>query len=126
MKNKLIKYSALLFSGILLLSRCTKKFQEINTNPASYNQANFNPNFLLTTAQVAYTGSFDFAYDIWRANLIYSSTLIQGFSTVLSYWGGDKYKLSTSYAGAYWGFSGDGAYGRTSKPYSRYHTINHG
>lgn len=116
MKNKLIKYSVLLFCGILLLNGCTKKFQDINTNPASYNQGNFNPNFLLTTAQVAYTGSFDFAYDTWRANLIYSSTLIQGFATVLSYWAGDKYSLSAGYTAAYWGFSGDGAYAEQLKP----------
>ncbi|MEO8819299.1 MAG: SusD/RagB family nutrient-binding outer membrane lipoprotein [Ginsengibacter sp.] len=116
MKKKLIKYAALLFSGILLMTGCTKKFAEINTNPASYNQKNFNPNFLLTTAEVAYTGSYDFAYDTWRANLIYSSTLIQGFATVLSYWGGDKYKLNAGYTAAYWGFSGDGAYSEQLKP----------
>ncbi|MEP6949943.1 MAG: SusD/RagB family nutrient-binding outer membrane lipoprotein [Ginsengibacter sp.] len=114
--KKVLKYSAILLSGVWLFTSCTKKFNEINTNPASYNQENFDPNFLLTTAQVAYTGSYDFAYDTWRANLIYSSGIIQGFSTVLSYWRGDKYQLSASYAAAYWGFSGDGAYSEQLKP----------
>lgn len=114
--KKILKYTAILLSVIGLFAGCTKKFEQINTNPASYNQANFDPNFLLTTAQVAYTGSYDFAYDTWRANLIYSSTLIQGFATVLSYWAGDKYTLNAPYAAAYWGFSGDGAYSEQLKP----------
>src|ERR1035437_4608722 len=114
--KKIIKYTAILLSGIWLFTGCTKKFDAINTNPASYNQENFDPNFLLTTAQVAYTGSYDFAYDTWRANLIYSSTLIQGYATVLSYWAGDKYTLNAAYAAAYWGFSGDGAYSEQLKP----------
>ncbi len=110
-----MKYISIL-AAVMVFSGCTKNFDAVNTNPASYNQENFNPNFLLTTAQVAYTGSYDFAYDTWRANLIYSSCMIQGFSTVLSYWAGDKYKLSASYSAAYWGFSGDGAYSEQLKP----------
>ena len=111
-----IKSAVLLFSGILLATGCTKDFEQINTNPASYNGANFNPNFLFTTAQVGYTGSSDFSYDTWRANLIYCSTLMQGFSTVISYWAGDKYRLNAAYAAAYWGFSGDGAYYEQIRP----------
>jgi hypothetical protein len=114
--KKIIKYTVIFLSAVIAFSGCTKKFQEINTNPSTYNQQNFDPGFLLTTAQVAYTGSYDFAYDTWRANLIYSSVMIQGFSTVLSYWAGDKYKLSSSYSAAYWGFSGDGAYAEQLKP----------
>ncbi len=114
--KKIIKYIAIFLSAIIAFTGCTKKFENINTNPASYNQENFDPNFLLTTAQVAYTGSYDFAYDTWRGNLIYSSVMIQGFSTVISYWAGDKYKLNSAYAAAYWGFSGDGAYSEQLKP----------
>jgi hypothetical protein len=115
MKNKFISCSIPLFA-FLLLAGCTKKFAEINTNPASYTQANFDPNFLLTSAEVGYTGSADFSYDTWRANLIYCSPMIQGFSTVLSYWNGDKYSLSSGYSAAYWGFSGDGAYYEQIRP----------
>jgi hypothetical protein len=100
----------------LLATGCKKNFETINTNPASYNQSNFNPNFLLTSAQVGYTGSSDFSYDTWRANLIYCSVMMQGFSTVVSYWAGDKYKLNAGYAAAYWGFSGDGAYYEQLRP----------
>lgn len=116
MKNKSIKNTALLSVVMLLLVGCTKNFDEINTNPASYNQSNFNPNLVLTSAQIGYTGSADFSYDTWRANLIYCSTMIQGFSTVISYWGGDKYRLTPSYTAAYWGFQGDGAYYEQVRP----------
>lgn len=51
--KKILKYTAILLSVIGLFAGCTKKFEQINTNPASYNQANFDPNFLLTTAQEA-------------------------------------------------------------------------
>lgn len=47
-----------------LLTGCTKKFADINTNPAGYSQANFQPNYILTTVQQAYTGSTDFSYDL--------------------------------------------------------------
>ncbi|HVV02702.1 MAG TPA: SusD/RagB family nutrient-binding outer membrane lipoprotein [Puia sp.] len=109
-----------------LLTGCTKKFADINTNPAGYSKANFEPNYILTTVQQAYTGSTDFSYDTWRANLIYCSTMMQGFSTVVGYWVGDKYILNPSYTAAYWGFGssqgpplgngGDGAYPEQVKP----------
>jgi hypothetical protein len=123
MKIKLLKISTLLFVATILLTNCTKKFDQINTNPASYSQANFDPNYLLTSAQLGYTGSADFSYDTWRGNLIYASTMIQGFSTVLGYWVGDKYLLNSGYASAYWGFgansdgtTGDGAYAEQVNP----------
>lgn len=86
----------------ILLTGCTKKFEEINTNNTVYTQANFDPNYLLTSAQLTYTGSTDFAYETWRGNLIYSSVMMQGFATTLSYWAGDKYTLNAAYATAYW------------------------
>ncbi|MEO6818780.1 MAG: SusD/RagB family nutrient-binding outer membrane lipoprotein [Ginsengibacter sp.] len=102
MRLYIIKYSFLILSGFVLISSCTKKFNEINTNPASYSQSNFDPNFLLTTAQLTYTGSMDFSYETWRGNLIYCSTMMQGLSTVVGYWAGDKYLLNEDYTAAYW------------------------
>jgi hypothetical protein len=116
MKHSLIKYTGLLSLVGLLSTGCTKKFVNINTNPASYNQQNFDPNYLLTAAELAYTGSSDFAYDTWRSNLIYASTMMQGLSTVISYWAGDKYMLNSGYTAAYWGFPSDGAYPEQIKP----------
>jgi hypothetical protein len=112
----LIKYTALFSLIALLGAGCTKKYEAINTDPSSYNQTNFDPNFMLTSAELGYTGSTDFAYDTWRANLIYSSGIIQGLSSVIGYWQGDKYLLNSDYTAAYWGFSSDGAYPEQIKP----------
>lgn len=91
-----------LVAALGVLSGCTKKFDELNTDPTAYSQSNFDPNYLLTTSQLAYTGSFDFSYETWRGNLIYASTLMQQLSTVIGYWAGDKYLLNEGYTAAYW------------------------
>lgn len=112
-----------MLAGILICNTgCRKSFETINTNPSTYNQSTFDPNYLLTSAQLGYSGSTDFSYDTWRANLIYCSTMMQGFSSVISYWAGDKYILNSGYTAAYWGFSastptgGDGAYPEQVRP----------
>lgn len=102
MKNNLIKVLGICSATILLSTGCTKDFDKLNTDPTAYNPSNFEPNYLLTTAQLAYTGSFDFSYETWRGNLIYSSTLMQQMSTVIGYWAGDKYLLNPDYTAAYW------------------------
>jgi hypothetical protein len=102
MKNKSVKIIGLLSLLVVSYSSCTKKFDELNTDPTAYSQSNFDPNYLLTTSQLAYTGSFDFSYETWRGNLIYSSTLMQQLSTVIGYWAGDKYLLNEGYTAAYW------------------------
>ncbi|UOQ51840.1 SusD/RagB family nutrient-binding outer membrane lipoprotein [Hymenobacter cellulosivorans] len=116
MKNIFFKYSAATLATLLLVSGCTDDFEDINTNPSTYTQSSFDANYLLTTSQLAYTGSSDFAYDTWRGNLIYSSTMIQGLSTVVSYWAGDKYLLNEAYTAAYWGNNTVGAYAEQVKP----------
>ncbi|WP_316801795.1 SusD/RagB family nutrient-binding outer membrane lipoprotein [Pedobacter nototheniae] len=116
MKTNILKKYSLLLSGILMISACTKDFKDINTNPSAYGTSTFDPNYLLTSSQLAYTGSIDFAYDTWRGNLIYSSTMMQGLSTVISYWAGDKYLLNPGYTAAYWGTSTVGAYIEQVKP----------
>lgn len=113
MKTRIINiYSAVLMAGILMTTSCTKDFQKINTDPVNYGSTSFDPNFTFTTAQLTYTGSEDFAYDTWRGNLIYSSTMMQGFSTVVSYWAGDKYLLTPWYTSAPW----ERAYAEQVKP----------
>lgn len=117
MKTNRIKiYSLVALVGVLLGTSCTKNFEEINTNPVAYGPTSFDPNFILTSAQLNYTGSIDFAYDTWRGNLIYASTMMQGFSTVVSYWAGDKYLLNEGYTAAYWGTSAVGAYIEQVRP----------
>ncbi|WP_428330269.1 SusD/RagB family nutrient-binding outer membrane lipoprotein [Mucilaginibacter sp.] len=120
--KKIFIYVTILSVGLIVASGCRKDFEKINTNPATYNQSNFDPNYVLTSAQLGYSGSSDFSYDTWRANLIYCSTMMQGFSSVIGYWAGDKYLLNSGYTAAYWGFSGgtatggDGAYPEQVRP----------
>lgn len=113
--NRTNIYSLLLIS-VLAVAGCTKDFKDINTNPVAYGPTNFDPNYTLTSAQLNYTGSIDFAYDTWRGNLIYSSTMMQGLSTVISYWAGDKYLLNEGYTAAYWGNNAVGAYIEQVRP----------
>jgi hypothetical protein len=114
--NISIKYSLLITIGMLFSLSCTKDFKDINTNPVAYGPGTFDPNYTLTTAQLSYTGSIDFAYDTWRGNLIYSATMMQGLSTVVSYWAGDKYLLNPGYTAAYWGTGAVGAYIEQVRP----------
>src|ERR1700761_5468324 len=118
MKKKLIIYSSLLTVGLFLSVGCTKNFQKLNTDPTAFNTTNFDPNYLLTTAQLDYTGSQDFSYDTWRADLIYCSDMIQGTATAIGYWAGDKYLPNPEYTAAYWQSDngGDGAYSEQVKP----------
>lgn len=102
--------ASLVTATALIVSSCTKDFEKINTNPIAYSKDNWDPNYTFSSAQLFYTGSFDFAYDTWRGNLIYSATMMQGLSTVVSYWAGDKYMLNESYTAAYWGNGVVGAY----------------
>jgi hypothetical protein len=115
-KTFISKYIALFIAGTVLVSGCTKDFEEINTNPSTYSQSSFDPNYLLTTAQLGYTGSSDLAFETWRSNLIYCSTMMQGFSSVMGYWAGDKYLLNEGYTASYWGSTTVGAYVEQVKP----------
>lgn len=102
----------LLLSGATCLQSCTNDFDKINTDPVAYSAQNFDPNFMFSTAQLTYTGSTDFAYETWRANLIYAGTMMQGISSVVSYWAGDKYLNTPWYTSAYW----ERAYAEQVKP----------
>lgn len=102
MKRLIKSFSVIVIAASLLAQGCTKKFDEINTNPLTSSAANFDPNYLLTTSQLTYTGSTDFSYETWRANLIYAATMVQGLATVVGYWVGDKYLLNEGYTAAYW------------------------
>ncbi|WP_131539642.1 SusD/RagB family nutrient-binding outer membrane lipoprotein [Pedobacter nototheniae] len=82
MKTKL---TYILFAGILTLCSCIKK--DLNIDPTRSNENNFDPNYLLTTAQLDYGNiSEDQLYELAPMVQVLSSTLD-------SYGGGDKYNL---------------------------------
>ena len=96
-----IKYIILVALITAVTSSCTKDFEEINTDPTAAGPDTFNPNYLLTTSQLRYTGSADFSYETWRAQLIHFSTMMQHFSHLAGYWAGDKYTQNNDYNAAY-------------------------
>jgi hypothetical protein len=97
---KILKFSSVLFIGSVLFTSCTKKFDQINTDPSTYSQSNFDPNYLLTSAELRYAGPSG-ALAI-GSNFLYSSVMMQGLSSVLLYWVGDKYLLTEQYTANYW------------------------
>ena len=99
--KSIIKYFLVIVVISMLNNGCTKKFENLNTDPTAAGPDQFNPNFLLTTSELDYTGSQDFSYETWRAQLIHFSTMIQHFSHVAGYWVGDKYTLNVDYCAAY-------------------------
>jgi hypothetical protein len=70
MKKIYIKFSALVFAGLLLSTSCTKDFSEINTNPNSLNSSNFDPNTLLPTIQQSYSGNAS-------SNIVLAANVVQ-------------------------------------------------
>ncbi|MXV51866.1 SusD/RagB family nutrient-binding outer membrane lipoprotein [Pedobacter sp. HMF7647] len=101
MKKKYILIPAL--AGLLITAGCDKNFEEINTDPTKLNSASMNYNFLFTTAELVTSGNSDAnAYEDWRGNLIYASTMVQHLSSTTGYWAGDKYTLNGGYLSAYW------------------------
>jgi hypothetical protein len=93
MKKRLI-YSCLL-AGATLVAGCTKKFDEINTNPNLTTSTVFNPNFLMSQAQFQFSQT---GYD----DLLFQSMWIQGLASTYDYYGnGDKYVLRGSGTGYY-------------------------
>jgi hypothetical protein len=75
-----------ILTGIIFLSGCTKtQLNNINTDPSKSTSANFDPNNLLSTAQLNYanTGYYQ---------LVYESTMMQVLASTYYYYNnGDKY-----------------------------------
>jgi hypothetical protein len=100
MKNKFL---IILVAGGLLLSACDKNLEKINIDPTKLTPSNMNYNYLFTSAQLVTSGNSDGnAYEDWRNNLIYASTMIQHLSSTAGYWAGDKYTYNPGYNSAYW------------------------
>lgn len=82
MKRKIIY---ILFAGIFLSSGCIK--EDLNIDPTRSNEANFDPNYLLTSAQMDYG-------NITEQQLYEIAPMVQVLSSTLeAYGGGDKYNL---------------------------------
>ncbi len=83
----------ILIALTFLVSACDNGFDELNVDPTKPNQV--DAKFKLPVAQLNISGG---RYENWRANLIYCSTMMQHFSSLTTYWSGDKYLWNKGYA----------------------------
>jgi hypothetical protein len=100
MKNKIL---LILIVSAWGLPACDKNFENINIDPTKLTPVNMNYHYMFTSAQLITSGNSDGnAYEDWRNNLIYASTMIQHLSSTTGYWAGDKYTYNPGYNSAYW------------------------
>ena len=80
---------------MLAIASCKKELLKENTNPVTVNATEYNPNFLLSSIQLNYTGSNDFGADTWQTEWGGIGGYIQHVaSTNTSFYYGDKYLYS--------------------------------
>src|SRR6195952_6094694 len=91
----------LIFSAfIVTLGSCTKDFDKINVDPNSPPAVPLN--YLLSQAELYIGGSAgDPGYATWRANLIYALPVTQMFSSLSTFYAGDKYLYQADLSEAY-------------------------
>lgn len=92
----------IVFIAIILISlrSCTKDFEEINVNPNA--PVTVPLDYLLGQAQLQIGGSAgDPGYATWRANLIYALPAVQQFSSLSTFYAGDKYIYQADLSEAY-------------------------
>lgn len=85
-------YITFLLIGLISFS-CTDAFEEINQNPTQANSA--SPGAQLLSAVLRTTGD---RFEWWRANLIYSTTMVQHFAPGPSFDAGDRYTLNEGWS----------------------------
>lgn len=90
--------------GLLLVisafGSCTKDFQKINVDPNSPAQVPLD--YILGQTQLQIGGSAgDPGYATWRANLIYALPAVQQFSSLSTFYAGDKYIYQADLSEAY-------------------------
>lgn len=96
MKNNIIKL--LVLSGLFFLSSCDKGFKDLNKNPNAYVTPDVSSIFSL--AEVYMNGQ---NFENHRANLIYTSEIVQHFASYA--YPGDKYTYVPEWSGAFFGSS---------------------
>ena len=88
------KYLYLIITTFIIVyaSSCKKELTSVNTNPDAIPAAQYNPNLLLTTVQLMYTGSTDFGGSAWATKWGAVACFIQHTaSTNAGFYYGDKY-----------------------------------
>ncbi len=86
----------ILASAILLmtLASCKKDLLNTNTDPNAVSVDVFDPNNILTTTQLLYTGSTDNAIEVEETEIQGAGCFIQHFASTSGFFFGDKYLFS--------------------------------
>jgi hypothetical protein len=98
MKSNLIKYLSIGVGCIITLTHCDKGFEDLNKNPNAYVTPDVNSIFSLS--EVYMNGQ---NFENHRANLIYTSEIVQHFASFG--YPGDKYTYVPEWSGAFFGSS---------------------
>ena len=87
---------------MLCLLSCKKELLKQNTNPTTIEAGEYDPNLLLTTVQLMYTGCTDFGADNWYVEWGEIGGFIQHISsTNTAFYSGDKYLNNVGGFGVY-------------------------
>ena len=87
---------------LIAFASCKKDLLSTNTNPTTVTGNNYDPNFLLTTAQLMYTGSTDFGAENWTTEWGQIAGFVQHVaSTNTGFYSGDKYLNAVGSFGVY-------------------------
>ena len=108
MKKTIIKIFAFSLGAGLLVTGCTKNFDQINTDPTQASAANFDPNLLLPSAELGYVD----AVTGYNGPILFQSMWTQTFASAIFpgyYSGGDKYVQGGSFL-SYQGRTWDACY----------------
>ena len=101
MKYKSIYLLACAFM-IIAFASCKKDLLKVNTNPTGVSPSNYDPNFTLSDVQMMYTGSTDYASEVWQTEWGNVAGYIQQTASVnTSFYSGDKYLFSPVNVGQY-------------------------
>jgi hypothetical protein len=98
MKSNITKYLSIGIGCIMALASCDKGFEELNKNPNAYVTPDVNSIF--TLSEVYMNGQ---NFENHRANLIYTSEIVQHFASFG--YPGDKYSYNAEWSGAFFGSS---------------------
>ena len=95
-KRKEMKFKSIYLIAIALvmitIASCKKDLLKNNTNPDQITASQYDPNLLLTTVQLNYTGSTNFGGSVWATKWGGASMFVQhSASTNPGFYYGDKY-----------------------------------
>lgn len=79
---------------VMAFASCKKDLLETNTDPNAVSVDVFDPNNMLTTTQLFYTGSTDNAIEVEETEMMGAGCFIQHLASTSGYFFGDKYQFS--------------------------------